>query len=118
MLFTLVDYYIIVTLERECNDTDIRLVDGQTPADGIVEICLGGVWGSVCSNGWDGSDAIVVCQQLGYDGCKYYLLYWFSNTCNLFLLSQHLIHYCTVIFQVYHQFSIWTMLTAVAMRTY
>ena len=26
--------------DRECNETDIRLVRGKTPDDGRVEICL------------------------------------------------------------------------------
>ena len=54
----------------QCNNTDVRLVDGDTSHDGRVEICLDGVWGSVCSNNWDARDAKVVCRQLGYDRCE------------------------------------------------
>ena len=55
-------------LGPQCNETDFRLVDGLTVHDGRVEICLNGVWGSVCDHSWDVRDAQVVCRQLGYHG--------------------------------------------------
>ena len=39
--------------EPQCNETDIRLVNGQTSYDGRVELCLYGQWGSVCDDRWD-----------------------------------------------------------------
>ena len=51
----------------ECyEEGSIRLSDGTTSREGRVEICLNGYWGTVCSNGWDESDALVACKQAGY----------------------------------------------------
>jgi len=43
----------------------IRLADGQSTNEGRVEICIRGVWGSVCDHSWGSSNARVVCRALG-----------------------------------------------------
>ena len=58
-----------------CTTGDIRLTDGSTEYEGRVEVCINGVWGSVCDHGWDSNDASVVCKQLGYQGKLTHLLY-------------------------------------------
>ncbi len=51
----------------ECSEEGaVRLVDGFVANEGRVEVCVNGVWGSVCDDGWDQTDAHVVCGQLGH----------------------------------------------------
>ncbi|XP_065110703.1 neurotrypsin [Paramisgurnus dabryanus] len=49
----------------DCKQGSLRLQGGKSKLDGTVEVYLNGVWGTICSNGWDDRDAAVVCRQLG-----------------------------------------------------
>ena len=49
-----------------CTEGSIRIANGSILNEGRVEVCVNGVWGSVCDDGWDKTDAYVICQQLGF----------------------------------------------------
>ena len=44
----------------------IRLVGGDSPSEGRVEILHQGVWGTICHSHWSVNDANVICRELGY----------------------------------------------------
>ena len=57
---------MVVDLEvLECSDGAVRLVDGETATEGRVEVCQGGVWGTICNDHWTYEDTDVVCGELG-----------------------------------------------------
>ena len=57
----------ITTEFANCSDGEVRLVDGSTPNEGRVEVCINQAWGTICGDSYWGSvDANVVCGQLGY----------------------------------------------------
>ena len=66
-------YYIYFIADTGCKHGEVRLADG-TDVSGRVEICVSGVWGTVCDNSWGNDDARVVCRKLGLvDECKHCL---------------------------------------------
>ena len=54
----------VICQEAQCEEGDIRIADGDSESSGRVEICLYGVWGTVCDRSWGSTDARVVCRQL------------------------------------------------------
>ncbi|XP_030832041.1 deleted in malignant brain tumors 1 protein-like [Strongylocentrotus purpuratus] len=49
----------------------VRLVNGNVPYAGRVEMFTGERWGSVCDVAWDIEDAHVVCRQVGFKRATY-----------------------------------------------
>uniref|UniRef100_A0ABM5GJI9 Neurotrypsin n=2 Tax=Pogona vitticeps TaxID=103695 RepID=A0ABM5GJI9_9SAUR len=48
----------------DCRQGSVRLRGDQNEFEGTVEVYLNGIWGMICSNDWDDTDASVICKQL------------------------------------------------------
>ena len=64
-------------LSATCTYGDVKLSVGESESEpyelinnelarGHVEICIDGVYGTICDEGWDHTNASVVCKQLGF----------------------------------------------------
>ena len=49
-----------------CTTGDIRLQGGSNDQEGRIEICMNGVWGTVCGDSFNFTEASVACRQLGF----------------------------------------------------
>lgn len=61
-----------------CSAGLIRLTDGPDSYQGRLEVCLNGVWGTVCRDSFDGSDAMVACKQLGFSQTSEFNSFFYS----------------------------------------
>ena len=48
-----------------CGTTGAIRLQGGTSTQGRIEVCNANVWGTVCDDFWDNTDARVACRQLG-----------------------------------------------------
>ena len=59
-------HFVYFVANTSCTHGSLRLVGGAHSHEGRVEICMEGVWGTICDSFWDNDDAKVACRQLGY----------------------------------------------------
>uniref|UniRef100_A0A1X7VPG7 Deleted in malignant brain tumors 1 protein n=1 Tax=Amphimedon queenslandica TaxID=400682 RepID=A0A1X7VPG7_AMPQE len=59
-------YDAAVMCEANCTNGAVRLRGGSDSTYGRVEVCVNGLWGTICSDYWDYEDASVLCNQLGF----------------------------------------------------
>ncbi len=51
-------------------ESQVRLVSGDYPSSGTLEIYYNGTWGNVCSSKFDQNAANSACRQMGYTNAK------------------------------------------------
>ena len=74
LLVHLLAFCVVDTIEEgNCTTGAVRL-NGSTPLEGRVEICINNAWGTVCRNHFSPSDTPVICRDLGYDFIDSYVI--------------------------------------------
>ena len=61
-----INFIDVCILVEGINPGTLRLVGSNSPNEGRVQVFIGGQWVRVCDDGWDDSEAGVVCRQLGF----------------------------------------------------
>ena len=61
---------IAVVMDPTCipNQDTFRLINGNSPTEGRLEVCVNERWGTVCDDGFGMNEGRVACQQLGFSG--------------------------------------------------
>ena len=65
----LIIHVFSISAPAACELGELRLAGGAVNATtGLLEICIDGMWGSICDDQWTNDDANVACFQLGFAG--------------------------------------------------
>lgn len=57
-----------------CTNDTLRLVNGYKKYTGRLEICINGVWSTVCNDSWTNTNTQVACRQLGYPSTSKFIV--------------------------------------------
>ena len=70
-----VDFYTMASQIGTDYDSGFSVIDDML-SRGRIEVCNGTVYEAVCANGWNYTDASVVCRELGFSpyGMDFFLL--------------------------------------------
>lgn len=62
-----------------CTNGDLRLMGGESDAEGRVEYCYNGQWSPMCS--LDGYTSTLICKELGYTQgmCMYMYIHYLQK---------------------------------------
>ena len=71
--FSLIFHNKAIEAVDDCSTAgSVRLVGWPHDRAGRIEVCLNGVWGTICADGldtpWSEKNAQVACRTLGYSG--------------------------------------------------
>jgi tetrahydromethanopterin S-methyltransferase subunit E len=76
----------VITSLQFTDHTPVRLVGGQYPFEGRLEVYHNGAWGTVCKTGFDVStDGVAFCEMLGYNYTKFVYIIFLSICLNFSL---------------------------------
>lgn len=56
------------TVKSDCDDWDLRVMDGSSVREGRVEVCFNQAWGTICNEHYGVADAQILCSQLNFEG--------------------------------------------------
>ena len=60
--YIIIFYYLIV----QCKHGDVQLAGTEAMSFGRVEVCINGLWSTICDHHWTVTEASVICSQLGF----------------------------------------------------
>ena len=76
--------------EKQCDYGELRLMGGDFPNEGRVEVCVDNHWGSICDTSFDSKDARVICSQLDYsDGEACHIHMYTYTSCSPYTICSH-----------------------------